>query len=159
MSVLLISQGFSEGQVRRYTWSSKVLLQCNPQPSWYLALWNGADSPLLSLLPSHHNPKSLEHNRLDRTQTVCLLGQRMRNNSTFRYLARELLYNWIRPKDRSSLPAPSPPSSIPVPIGNQVVIVCFTGGGWVKPNRSWREVPSVLNCQSETRSWLHFSFL
>lgn len=61
---------------------------------------------------------------------------------------------------RSSLPAPSPPSSIPAPIGNQVVIVvCFTGGGWVKPNRSWREVPSVLNCQSETRSWLHFSFL
>ena len=61
---------------------------------------------------------------------------------------------------RSSLPAPSPPSSISVPIGNQVVIaVCFTGGGWVKPKRSWREVPSVLNCQSETRSWLHFSFL
>lgn len=31
---------------------------------------------------------------------------------------------------RSSLPVPSPPSSIPVSIGNQaVIVVCFTGGG------------------------------
>ena len=47
---------------------------------------------------------------------------------------------------RSSLPVPSPPSSIPVSIGNQaVIVVCFTGGGWAKPKLLVREVPSTLS--------------
>lgn len=46
---------------------------------------------------------------------------------------------------RSSLPFPSPPSSTPVSIGNQAVIVCFTGGGWAKPKLLGREVPSTLS--------------
>lgn len=50
---------------------------------------------------------------------------------------------------RSSLSAPSLPSSIPVPIGNQVMIVHFTGVGSVKPKLSGREVASALCCQSD----------
>ena len=54
---------------------------------------------------------------------------------------------------RSSLPVPSPPSSILVSIGSQaMIVVCFTGGGWAKPRLLVREVPSTLSSDQIQRA-------